>query len=115
MMRLNTARQPPLYHAEERTLSLAGCEDIAMIPSEELVDVRQLLRASFTTTGPVTDLVQSEDASDGDGTGTLIVVRGSRVGKQLDVRMWEVIRKEIMDCHEPSQLHQPRGYSNVGT
>lgn len=99
-------------------MPLTGCEDIAMISSEEPVGMTGPLRSSFsaeTTTSPATDdVLQGDHVSDEHETGTMIATRGFRMGKQLDVRMWEVIEKEIMDCHEPTQLYRLRGRSKVG-
>ena len=68
-----------------------------------------------TTLGPTADrLSQREHISNEDGTGTMIVTKGSKLGKQLDIRMWEVIQKEITDCYEPSQLHRLHRCGNVG-
>lgn len=99
-------------------MPLTGCDDIATISSEEPAGMTGPLRSSFsaeTTTSPATDdVLQGDHVSDEHETGTMIATRGFRMGKQLDVRMWEVIEKEIMDCHEPTQLYRLRGRSKVG-
>lgn len=93
-----------------------GCEDMAMIPSVELLDMVKPLRASFATTSPATDRIDhDEDILGNEDTAGMVPTVRSRMGKQLDVRIWEVIQKEIMDCHEPSQLHGLQGCSNVSS
>lgn len=74
------------------------------------------LRASFVTSSPTANhIVRGEDSPDDEGTAAMIPTGGSEMGRQLNIRIWEVIQKEIMDCHEPSQLHGLRGCSNVSS
>jgi len=88
-------------------------EGIAMIPPEELLNIIRPLRTSFATTTFASDHVHGEYLPDNEDTAGMVPTGRSRMGKQLDVRIWEVIQKEIMDCHESSQLYGLRGCSKV--
>lgn len=111
----NVVGPPLLCDGDERTRTVPSYEALSKMPFEDQIDITTLLSASFNTTSPAADIVQGEDISNEHGTSAMVFASGSRMAKQLDVRMWEVIQKEITDCHESSHLNRLRGYSNVGT
>lgn len=112
---LHNTVQPSRKHDGNEAMPLTSCDDTSMKPSEEQRDIIRRLRASLATRSFTADQIVHGDVSpDDEGTAAMSPTGGSMMEKQLDVRIWEVIQQEIMDCHEPSQLHGLRGYSNVG-
>ena len=103
-------------HTEDGSMPLTGSEDIAMIPPDELVRMTRPLRSS-SLFRPIDSCaadhaVPEDQLNQEDAFGTVGLTGGKKIGMQLDVRVWEVIQKEVMDWYEPSQP-QPRGCRQV--
>ncbi|KAI9881196.1 MAG: hypothetical protein M1830_007174 [Pleopsidium flavum] len=100
---------------EDGLMPLTGSEDIPIIPPDELIEMIRPLRSSSLfdqLATPILDLaLQDKDMHDEDSAGALGFTEQTSIGKQFDIRVWEVIQKELMDWYQPNQLNHRRGYS----
>lgn len=104
---------------QDGSMPLTGSEHSSMIPPKELVERTRRLRSSslpgsLDSARPILAL-EDRDVSDEEVAGDMDSAERSKIGKQLDLRVWEVMQREVMDWYEPSQLHSRRGYRAVSS
>jgi len=115
----HTAERCHRKRREYGSKPLTGSEDIAMIPPEVLVEMTRPLRSSSLfdqLATPIPNLaLHDEVLTDEDAAGVVGFTEETSIGKQFDVRVCEVIQKEVMDWCEPNQLNHRRGCRTVGS
>ncbi len=97
---------------EKGSMVPTGSEEKALTHFNELLQSCSLYDTTDDSTTEVRRLgLVNSSAEESDAVTE--VRGGTTIGKQFDVRVWEIIQKEVMDWWEPGQVPSSRGCKMV--